>query len=56
MPCRPAVDRRLSANKIDGDQVEIRIVDTGVGIKPEDLDRVMEPLYSSKARGIGVGA
>jgi signal transduction histidine kinase len=45
----------LSANKIDGDQVEIRVIDTGVGIKPEDLERVMEPLYSTKARGIGLG-
>jgi len=45
----------LSAKKTDGDQVEVFVADTGVGIKPEDLDRVMEPLYSTKARGIGLG-
>jgi len=45
----------LSAQRIEGDQVEIWVIDTGVGIKPEDLERVMEPLYSTKARGIGLG-
>ena len=29
--------------------------DSGVGIAPEDLSRVMEPLYSTKARGLGLG-
>jgi signal transduction histidine kinase len=33
----------------------ITFVDTGTGIKPEDLDRIMEPLYSTKARGLGLG-
>ncbi|MBL9094539.1 MAG: hypothetical protein JNL96_25175 [Planctomycetaceae bacterium] len=44
----------LSASRND-QEVEIKVCDTGVGIKPEDLDRVMEPLYSTKARGIGLG-
>jgi signal transduction histidine kinase len=45
----------LSARRADGDQVEILVADSGVGIKTEDLDRVMEPLYSTKARVIGLG-
>lgn len=45
----------LAARKCDGDEVEITVSDSGVGIKPEDLERVMEPLYSTKARGIGLG-
>jgi len=44
----------LSASRSD-QEVEIKVCDTGVGIKPEDLERVMEPLYSTKARGIGLG-
>ncbi len=39
----------------DGDLVEIRVQDTGVGIPPENLPRIFEPLYSTKAKGIGLG-
>ncbi len=31
------------------------VSDTGVGIPPEQLARIMEPLYSTKARGLGLG-
>ena len=31
------------------------VADTGVGIAPDDLGRVMEPLFSTKARGMGLG-
>ena len=39
----------------DGDRVEVAVRDTGVGIAPELLARVTEPLYSTKARGLGLG-
>jgi signal transduction histidine kinase len=35
--------------------VEVEVADTGVGISPEDLSRITEPLYSTKARGLGLG-
>ena len=38
-----------------GDQVEVTIQDTGVGIPKENLSRILEPLYSTKAKGIGLG-
>jgi len=34
---------------------EIRFHDTGVGIKPEDKERIFEPLFSTKEEGIGFG-
>jgi signal transduction histidine kinase len=37
------------------DYVELSVTDTGTGIPPEALSRVMEPFYSTKARGIGLG-
>jgi signal transduction histidine kinase len=37
------------------DGVEVTVTDTGVGISPEDIHRIMEPLYSTKARGLGLG-
>jgi signal transduction histidine kinase len=38
-----------------GESLEVAVSDTGVGIPPENLGRIMEPLYSTKARGIGLG-
>jgi signal transduction histidine kinase len=38
-----------------GNMVEVEIGDTGVGIAPDVLPRIMEPLYSTKARGLGLG-
>jgi signal transduction histidine kinase len=35
--------------------VELLVIDTGVGIEADDLARIMEPLYSTKARGLGLG-
>lgn len=35
--------------------VEVTVADTGGGIPAEALARVMEPLYSTKARGLGLG-
>jgi signal transduction histidine kinase len=36
-------------------ELEVAVSDTGVGIAPENLGRVMEPLFSTKARGLGLG-
>ena len=33
----------------------VDVVDTGIGIPADLLSRVMEPLYSTKARGLGLG-
>jgi signal transduction histidine kinase len=44
----------LAARLVDGG-VEVAVGDTGVGISPENLGRVMEPLFSTKARGLGLG-
>ncbi len=38
-----------------GDHIEVDVTDSGTGISPNDLARIMEPLYSSKARGLGLG-
>lgn len=35
--------------------IEVAVHDTGVGIAPEIIGRIMEPLYSTKARGLGLG-
>jgi signal transduction histidine kinase len=35
--------------------IDLIVTDTGVGIPPDNLVRIMEPLYSTKARGLGLG-
>jgi signal transduction histidine kinase len=37
------------------DEVHISIADTGVGIATENMDRLFQPLFSTKPRGIGLG-
>jgi len=35
--------------------VEVDVRDTGVGIPPENLDRILKPFFSTKALGTGLG-
>ena len=42
------------AEEADG-RIHISVKDTGHGIAPDDLQKIMQPLYSTKARGIGLG-
>jgi signal transduction histidine kinase len=51
----PQGGRLEIAGRPAGGAVEVRVTDTGVGIPPEHLARVMEPLFSTKARGLGLG-
>jgi signal transduction histidine kinase len=44
----------ISGRPVDNG-LEIQVADTGVGISPDDLSRITEPLYSTKARGLGLG-
>jgi len=39
----------------EGNNLEVAMTDTGVGIPLENLNRIMEPLYSTKAKGLGLG-
>jgi signal transduction histidine kinase len=44
----------VTARPVEGG-IATTVADTGVGIPSEQLSRVMEPLYSTKARGLGLG-
>lgn len=45
---------RLVGRPVD-DTVELDVTDTGVGISDEHIGRILEPLYTTKARGTGLG-
>jgi signal transduction histidine kinase len=38
-----------------GEWLEVDFMDTGVGIAPDHLAKITEPLFSTKARGMGLG-
>ncbi len=45
----------LKINKEDNTRVKISFIDTGVGIAPENMNKLFKPLFTTKARGIGFG-
>lgn len=45
---------RVGARR-DGDRVCVEVSDTGPGIPSADLEKIFEPLFTTKARGIGLG-
>jgi PAS domain S-box-containing protein len=56
-----AVDAILDGGKIkvsakgENGKVIIKLVDTGVGIPEENMDKLFTPLFSTKAKGVGLG-
>ena len=43
------------ATRLNDGSIEIAISDTGCGIKPENMEKLFEPLFTTKAKGIGLG-
>jgi two-component system sensor histidine kinase HydH len=40
---------------VDDDRLRLQVSDTGAGIRPEDLEHVFEPFFSTKPEGSGLG-
>ena len=49
------LEPRTSSLEPDADFVEISVSDTGIGITPENMEKLFEPLFTTKSRGIGLG-
>jgi signal transduction histidine kinase len=39
----------------DGNAVLVAVKDAGIGVDPEDLDRLFSPFYTTKSDGMGIG-
>ncbi len=46
---------RVALRQVEGEGVEVRVADTGIGIPERDLPRVFEPFFTSKPAGEGSG-
>lgn len=46
---------RVALRRVEGEGVEVRVADSGIGIPEQDLARVFEPFFTSKPSGEGSG-
>lgn len=52
----PPLSPPLPRGEMGGrDFIEISVTDTGEGISPENMSKLFQPLFTTKARGIGLG-
>jgi signal transduction histidine kinase len=45
----------VKSDRYEGDRVVVSVADTGTGIGPQDLDRIFNPLFTTKPDGMGMG-
>jgi len=48
-------DMRLGSEMAEGEHLVVSVSDTGMGIDPDDLDKVFEPFFTRKETGTGMG-
>ena len=51
----PESGRITIAARVNGDDIMIEVEDTGVGLPTEDTETLVEPFFSTKGRGSGMG-
>jgi PAS domain S-box-containing protein len=56
METLPEVNRRVRiVTRTDSENVDIAVEDSGPGVPEENLSRIFEPFFTSKAQGMGMG-
>ncbi|TAN39522.1 MAG: sensor histidine kinase [Nitrospirae bacterium] len=48
-------ERSAESHEPNADSIAISVTDTGAGIPPENMNKLFQPLFTTKARGIGLG-
>ena len=49
------LEKTTAHREPNDDLIEITVADTGVGISPENMKQLFQPLFTTKAKGIGLG-
>lgn len=55
LQAQPAGGEVHASAALEGDQVVLRVVDAGPGIAPELCGRVLDPFFTTRAQGTGLG-
>ena len=45
----------VKSEAYEGDSVMVSVADTGTGVSPQDIDRIFNPLFTTKSDGMGMG-
>jgi signal transduction histidine kinase len=45
----------VKSEAYEGDSVVVSVADTGTGVSPQDIDRIFNPLFTTKSDGMGMG-
>src|SRR5271165_1170286 len=45
----------ITTRRIEPDQVQVTVADSGIGLDPNTMGRIFDPFYSTKAGGMGMG-
>jgi signal transduction histidine kinase len=45
----------VKSEAYEGDSVMVSVSDTGAGVSPQDIDRIFNPLFTTKSDGMGMG-
>jgi signal transduction histidine kinase len=45
----------IRTERDDDDRVSLTVRDTGVGIDPENINKLLDPFYTTKSEGMGIG-
>jgi signal transduction histidine kinase len=51
----PGAGKLTLSASLQGDMIAIAVQDTGLGIPPENMGKLFEPLFTTKTKGIGLG-
>ncbi len=45
----------ITTRNVEADQVRVAIQDSGIGLEPQDMQRIFDAFYTTKAAGMGMG-